>query len=172
MRIQVTNRHNGQKYPAEATLWAEHGWHMQIHDLSPNTWGRASSGIGVGSVIDQGWQRDLERRGWEFPAFSGGPNIRDQEMKRLASTMQRPKESLVDQLIPAPPAREANSLPERNQHEIGTKLEKEHFRQGKPKDKTPGQVADTHLRENPQYYPTSRKPKGSKEALRWVKSTT
>lgn len=72
-------------------------------------------------------------------------------------------ESLVDQLIPPIP------LEERSQHEIGTELEKEHFRGGKPKDKTPGQVADTHLGENPRYYPTNKKPKGAKEALRWVK---
>lgn len=69
--------------------------------------------------------------------------------------------NLVDQLIPP--------LDERSQHEIGTELEKEHFRGGKPKDKTPGAVADTHLGENPRYYPTTRKPKGSKEALRWVR---
>jgi len=69
----------------------------------------------------------------------------------------------IDQLIPPVP------LEERSQHEIGAELEKEHFRHGRPKDKTPGQVADTHLRENPRYYPTKPKPKGDSEALRWVK---
>jgi len=62
-----------------------------------------------------------------------------------------------------------NSLLERSQREIGAELEREHFSHGKPKDKTPGEVADTHLGENPNYYPTSKKPKGDSEALRWVK---
>ncbi len=68
----------------------------------------------------------------------------------------------IDQLIPA--------VEERSQHAIGTELEKEHFRNGKPKDKTPGQVANTHLGENPRYYPTSKKPRGKKEAIRWVEA--
>ena len=72
------------------------------------------------------------------------------------------QDSLVDQLIPPPP------IEERSQHEIGRELEKEHFRNGKLKDKTPGEVADTHIEENPKYYPATKKPKGAKEALRWV----
>ncbi len=61
------------------------------------------------------------------------------------------------------------NLRERSQRKIGIEMEKEHFRNGKPKDKTPGAVADAHLRKNPNYYPVKRKPEGSAEALRWVK---
>lgn len=62
--------------------------------------------------------------------------------------------------------------PEDRELAIGTELEKEHFRGGKPKDTTPREVAATHLGENPHYYPLSKKPKGAKEALRWVKGNS
>ena len=59
------------------------------------------------------------------------------------------------------------------QIEIGTEIEKEHFTKGgKPKDKTPRQVATTHVDENPKgkdYYPEKKKPKGAGEKLTWTK---
>lgn len=55
------------------------------------------------------------------------------------------------------------------QLKIGAKIEKEHFKGGKKKDHTPEEVAKTHLKENPKYYPSGKKPHGSKEALRYVK---
>lgn len=86
-RIQVTNRHNGQKYPAEGNHWPEHGWSFQIFDFSPNTWGRATSGVGDGPVIDQGFQKALEQRGWVFPPIEPPVDVRDQMMKKLAGDM-------------------------------------------------------------------------------------
>lgn len=47
---------------------------------------------------------------------------------------------------------------------IGAKLEKEHTDDPKEQRK----IARTHMRENPEYYPLTPKPKGAKEALRWV----
>jgi hypothetical protein len=104
MRFFVTNRHNGRKYPAEGQHWPEHGWSVQIYDLRPDTWGRAPSGVGTGPVIEQGFQKDLERRGWEFPPLAEPVNVRGQELKRLAQGFK--KESMIDQLIPAPPVEE------------------------------------------------------------------
>lgn len=69
----------------------------------------------------------------------------------------------VDLLIPPIP------VEERSQLEIGTEVEKEHFRGGKPVDTTPRKVAQTHIGENPRYYPTRPKPKGAKERLIWTK---
>lgn len=69
----------------------------------------------------------------------------------------------IDQLIPPVPLDEESRLA------IGTDVEKEHFRGGKNVDKTPRAVAQTHLGENPRYYPKKRKPKGALEVLRWMK---
>lgn len=84
--ITVTNQHNGQQYKARIMHWPEHGWHAQILDLGPEVWGRSLSGEGSGPVIDQGWQKELEQRGWQFPEMKPPVNIRDQEMKRLAQS--------------------------------------------------------------------------------------
>lgn len=58
------------------------------------------------------------------------------------------------------------------QIKIGTEIEKEHFtKSGKPKDKTPKEVAATHVEENPpgiDYYPVTMKPKGGGEKLTWT----
>lgn len=83
--------------------------------------------------------------------------------KRLAALRQRRGESLAESVV-------TKLLEDHTQLSVGTELEKEHFRGGKPKDTTPREVAATHLGENPNYYPLSKKPKGAKEALRWVKS--
>jgi hypothetical protein len=53
--------------------------------------------------------------------------------------------------------------------DIGCEVEKEHFKGGKNADATPCAVAKTHKAENPDYYPKSKKPKGWKEKLVWVK---
>lgn len=162
MNFLVTNQLNQRQYPAEGQFWPEYGWHVQIHDLSPNAWGRARSGIGDGSVIDQGWQKDLERRNWVFPELQAPENVRAKELGRLAAGLLKSKqENLVDLLVPP--------LDERSQLEIGTEIEREHFRNGKPKDKTPRAVAKTHLGENPHYYPKTKKPRNSLETLKWVK---
>lgn len=87
MNIKVTNTHNGQQYPAVAQHWPEHGWSFQIHDPTPGTWGRAPSGVGTGSVIDQGFQKELEQRGWQFPPLTQPENVRDAELKRLAGRL-------------------------------------------------------------------------------------
>ena len=59
----------------------------------------------------------------------------------------------------------------KEQIKIGTEIEKEHFtKDGKPKDKTPKEVATTHVKENPpgiDYYPVTMKPKGAGEKLTW-----
>lgn len=49
---------------------------------------------------------------------------------------------------------------------VGIGVEAEHTRDPKQKKK----IALTHMGENPDYYPPKAKPKGAKEALRWVKS--
>ncbi len=81
-------------------------------------------------------------------------------------------ESLIDQLIPPAPLEEhCGHCPEdfAKRRRIGTEVEKEHFQGGRNVDRTPGAVAQTHMRENPHYYPTHAKPRGAKEALRWVR---
>jgi len=116
MRFLVTNKHNGQQYPAEGQHWPEHGWSIQIHDLSPETWGRSTTGVGMGSVIDQGFQEELEKRGWEIPPDIGDEfsardyvlgrssppkNVRDQELKRLAqSFMKKPTQEAKPVKVP------------------------------------------------------------------------
>ena len=60
----------------------------------------------------------------------------------------------------------------KEQIKIGTEIEKEHFTKGgKPKDKTPKEVAKTHVEENPpgiDYYPVTMKPKCGGEKLTWT----
>lgn len=51
-------------------------------------------------------------------------------------------------------------------HSIGVEVEKEHTSDPKKASK----IASTHERENPLYYPPHPKPKGAKEALRWIKA--
>lgn len=75
---------------------------------------------------------------------------------------------LIDQLIPAPPVEEhCGVCPEdrAKQLRIGTRIEKEHTASSARARK----IASDHLRENPRYYPTGRKPRGAKEGLRWVR---
>jgi len=50
---------------------------------------------------------------------------------------------------------------------IGTEVEGEHTKDPKEKRK----IALTHMGENPHYYPPTPKPKGAKEALRWMDAT-
>jgi hypothetical protein len=87
MKFHVTNQHNGRKYAAQGQLWPAYGWHIQVLDLSPNAWGRATSGVGEGPVIDQGWQKDLEARGWAIPPLTPPKDVRGQEMDRLAKSL-------------------------------------------------------------------------------------
>lgn len=94
--IVVTNSYDGKKYEAIGQYWPEQeaeddsergtklGWHLQIYDFSPNTWGRDPSGVGDGPVIDSGFQHQLERRGWVFPEMKRPTNVRGQEMRRIA----------------------------------------------------------------------------------------
>ena len=49
---------------------------------------------------------------------------------------------------------------------IGTEIEKEHT--DDPAEAR--RIAQDHLRENPRYYPTGKRPKGKKEALRYIES--
>ena len=51
-------------------------------------------------------------------------------------------------------------------HSIGVEVEGEHTDDPKKKSK----IAREHEKENPLYYPDKPKPKGKKEALRWVES--
>lgn len=87
MRFFVTNRHNGKRYPAEGQHWPEHGWSVKVFDFNPGTWGRATTGVGVGPVIDQGFQKDMEQRGWVLPELKPEPDVRRQEMDRLAKSL-------------------------------------------------------------------------------------
>jgi len=48
---------------------------------------------------------------------------------------------------------------------VGIGVEAEHTKDPKEKRK----IAQTHMGENPNYYPPTPKPKGAKEALRWIK---
>lgn len=74
---------------------------------------------------------------------------------------------LLDHLIPPPPVDEhCGVCPEdrAKQLRIGTSIEKEHTKSpARARD-----IASDHLRENPQYYPTSKKPTGSVEQLDYV----
>lgn len=88
MKFKVVNRHNGKEYQAVGQHWPEHGWHIKVFDYSPDTWGRSTTGIGVGPVIDQGFQKQLEQRGWTIPELKPEPDIRNQEMDRLARSMK------------------------------------------------------------------------------------
>lgn len=225
MRFHVTNRHNGQRYKADGEHWPEHGWYIRVYDFDKNAWGRARSGTGPGPVMTQGWQKDIERQGYEVPVLAPPVDIRKQELNRLAKSFGRPPcpickgaGSIGETPCPSchgrgtapaptpaaqptpPPTTEGKidwgkrlaalrkrrceskavtvvatlledcgHCPEDRELSVGTELEKEHFRGGKPKDKTPAEVAATHLGENPDYYPLNKKPKGAKEALRWVK---
>jgi hypothetical protein len=53
-----------------------------------------------------------------------------------------------------------------DRHRIGVEVEKEHT----DDPKKASEIASTHERENPLYYPPRPKPKGAKEALRWIKA--
>jgi hypothetical protein len=53
-----------------------------------------------------------------------------------------------------------------DRHRVGTEVEKEHT----DSPKKASEIARTHERENPLYYPPRPKPKGAKEALRWTKA--
>ena len=52
----------------------------------------------------------------------------------------------------------------KRRHAIGVEVEGEHTDDPKKKD----QIAREHEAENEFYYPATKKPKGKKEALRWV----
>lgn len=83
--FKITNRHNGKQYAAVGMHWPEYGWSFQI--MEPGAWGRHPSGIGPGPVIDQGFQKDLEQRGWQFPTMEKPVDIRNQTMRQLAADM-------------------------------------------------------------------------------------
>ncbi|MGV0949137.1 MAG: hypothetical protein ACOYB3_00535 [Azonexus sp.] len=51
-------------------------------------------------------------------------------------------------------------------HAVGVEVEGEHTSDPQKK----ARIARTHEKENPLYYPSKPKPKGKKEALRWVES--
>lgn len=53
-----------------------------------------------------------------------------------------------------------------DRHAVGVDVEKEHT----DSPKKASEIANTHERENPRYYPSYPKPRGAKEALRWIKS--
>ncbi len=113
MNFVAISRFNNGRYQTKATHWPS-GWHFQI--LDPDAWGRSPSGIGDGPVIDQGFQKELEQRGWSFtPAepitpenatAKVGPlpepeNVRDREMKRLAASFKPKTESKAAQIVAA-----------------------------------------------------------------------
>ena len=86
MRFHVTNRHNGQRYKADGDHWPGQGWYIRVYDFDQNAWGRARSGTGPGPVMTQGWQKDIERQGYEVPVLAPPVDIRKQEMNRLAQS--------------------------------------------------------------------------------------
>lgn|SRR5574337_492585 len=114
MNFVAINRYNNRRYQVNAQHWPEHGWHFQI--LEPGAWGRSPTGIGDGPVIDQGFQKQLEQRGWTFtPAEPITPenavnkvgplpepeNIRDRAMKDLAARFKPKTESRASQIVSA-----------------------------------------------------------------------
>lgn len=139
---------------------SEYGWWILIYDYSPETWGRAESGVGTGPVIEQGWLRDLERRGWKFPELPQPENIKDQVLKRMRELLKKhdtneSKSSalasfLLEDDIPggrAPDNHQWGYI-DKDQLAIGTKVEMEHT-------DDPGvaeEIAADHLTEDPEYY--------------------
>jgi hypothetical protein len=116
VNVIAINKHNNGRYRTKAQHWPEHGWHFQILDLDPETWGRSTSGIGTGPVIDQGFQKQLEQRGWTFTKAEPispenavdkvGPlpepeNVRDREMKRMAASFKPKTESRAAKIVAA-----------------------------------------------------------------------
>lgn len=164
MNVKVTNRHNQQQYSAIADYWGkELGWSFKIIDTRPNTWGRSLRGTGVGPVIDQGFQKELEQRGWVFPALQPPEDVRDKEMARLAASFKKPTaESIVASLLDHCGVCAADL---KKRHAIGVDVEQEHTSD----PKKASEIAATHEKENKLYYPLKPKPKNAKEALRWVK---
>lgn len=86
-RFFVTNRHNGKRYPAAGQFWPENGWSIQIFDFQPGAWGRSTTGVGTGPVIDQGWTKELTARGWDIPELAQPENVKGKEMARLAQSL-------------------------------------------------------------------------------------
>jgi len=85
--------------------------------------------------------------------------------KRLVALRKRRGESKA-QVIVATLLDHCGTCPEdqAKRLKVGIGVEGEHTRDPKEKKK----IAQTHTRENPDYYPLTPKPKGAKEALRWV----
>lgn len=94
--------------------------------------------------------------------FASGTTTHDDQMLDMQTgqiTKRNPTaESLVAVML------EDTSATKR--HAIGTEVEKEHTSD----PKKASEIARTHEKENPLYYPPHPKPKGAKEALRWVKA--
>jgi len=87
--------------------------------------------------------------------------------KRLAALRQRRGESKAEVIV-ATLLEDCGTCPEdrAKRLKVGIGVEAEHTSDPKEKKK----IARTHMGENPDYYPPKAKPKGAKEALRWVKS--
>lgn len=111
MRFYVTNTHNQKKYPAIASHWPEHGWHIQV--LDPGTWGTGVHGEDAGPVIDSGFQKELEQRGWQISSHLGTgfsardyvlgrssppQNVRREQMAALSKKVQanKPKQEALE----------------------------------------------------------------------------
>lgn len=168
MRFFVVNRHNGKRYPAEGRHWPEHGWSAKIFDFAPDTWGRSTTGVGSGPVIDQGFQKELEQRGWQFPALTAPADMRGQEMTRLAKSLA-PKptaESVVEKLLEhcghcgTPTRVTLKAQPDVDldkisgeEKKMAVKVEKEHVKSAKDAIG----VAAGHWAEDPKYYAHGKK---------------
>ncbi len=137
MNFVAVNKQNGKRYQVKAQHWPEHGWHFQILDRDPETWGRSTTGVGAGPVIDQGFQKQLEQRGWKIvtadPITPGnatnsvGPlpepeNIRNRAMKDIANKLKHPESaaSIVNTLLDH--AEHDNTPEERREVAIGKQI--------------------------------------------------
>jgi len=116
MNFLVKNQYDGKQYPAKGQYWPEHGWHIQVMDLSPEVWGRATNGVGAGPVIDQGFQKELESRGWIIPNETEGSdfnardyvlnqkqspkNIKNELLQKLAKQFTQPAQEALDPTVP------------------------------------------------------------------------
>ena len=87
--------------------------------------------------------------------------------KRLAALRQRRGESKAQAVVESLLEHCGHCPEDRAKRlKVGIGVEAEHTSDPKEKKK----IARTHMGENPDYYPPKPKPKGAKEALRWVKS--
>jgi len=119
-QLTISNRYNQQSYKATVETWPEHGYYIRVYE--PGAWGRAEDGIGPGPVIDQGWLKDMDARGWEIPPQSAPENIRNRELQRLAKSLSKQQ--------PPPPAAAPTQTESHSTVDWGQRLQRLRQRRG------------------------------------------